>query len=112
MTAIHFQEKKKMVVYSKNSYDYQDGGRILKAARKQHYIMFHVPIMSLNDELKSEPGMKTKKEEDEDDAKFRSLKFTMDDADRDSKTYLVKIRKYDEFFSSNAGGMRIGCLFE
>jgi hypothetical protein len=37
-----------MTVYSKQSYDNQDDGRILKAARKQQYIMFPAPIALLN----------------------------------------------------------------
>jgi hypothetical protein len=37
-----------MTVYSKHSYEDQDERRILKAARKQQYIMF------LNNELKAE----------------------------------------------------------
>jgi hypothetical protein len=39
--------------------------------------------------------MKSKKEEDEDDAKFCSLKVPMDHEDKDSKPYVVKIKKYD-----------------
>jgi hypothetical protein len=50
-----------MTVYSKQIYDYQDDGCILKAARKQQYIMFPAPIAFLNDELKAELGMKSKK---------------------------------------------------
>jgi hypothetical protein len=41
-----------MTVYSKQIYGDQDDGRILKAARKKHYIMFPAPIAFLNDELK------------------------------------------------------------
>jgi hypothetical protein len=52
------------VGYSKVSYDEKYDGRILKAARKQQYSMFPAPIVFLNDELKAELGMKTKKEED------------------------------------------------
>jgi hypothetical protein len=60
-----------MTGHSKQSYEDQDDGRILKAAtRKQQYIMFPDPIAFLNDELKSELGMKSKKEEEEGDAKF------------------------------------------
>jgi hypothetical protein len=59
-----------MTVYSKQSYEDQDDGRILKAACKKQYIMFPAPIDFLNDELKAELGMKSKKEEKEDDAKF------------------------------------------
>jgi hypothetical protein len=71
ITPIPFQsEGKKMTVYSKHSYEDQDGGRILKAASKQQYIMFPAPIAFLNNELKAELGMKSKKEEEEDDAKF------------------------------------------
>jgi hypothetical protein len=36
-----------MTVYSKQSYDDQDDGRILKTARKQQYIMFPGPIAFL-----------------------------------------------------------------
>jgi hypothetical protein len=50
-------------VYSKKSYEDQDDGRILKAARKQQYVMCPAPIAFLNDELKAEIGMKPKKEE-------------------------------------------------
>jgi hypothetical protein len=52
-----------MTVFSKQNYEDQDDGCILKAARKQQYIMFPAPISFLNDELKAELGMKSKKEE-------------------------------------------------
>jgi hypothetical protein len=85
-----------MTVFSKQNYKDQDDGRILKAARKQQYIMFPAPISFLNDELKTELGMKTKKEEEESDhAKFCSLKVPIDDEDKESKTYMVKVNKYD-----------------
>jgi hypothetical protein len=84
-----------MTVYSKQSYEDQDDGHILKAARKQQYIMFLAPIAFLNDELKSELGMKSKKEEEEDDAKFCILKVPMYHTDKESKTYVVKVKKYD-----------------
>jgi hypothetical protein len=85
-----------MMVYSKQNYEDQDDGRILNAERKQQYIMFPAPIAFLNDELKAELGMKTKKEEKEThDAKFCSLKVPMDHEDKDSKTYVVKVKKYD-----------------
>jgi hypothetical protein len=84
-----------MTVYSKQSYEGQDDGRILKAARKQQYIMFPAPIAFLNDELKAELGMKSKKEKEEDDAKFCSLKVPMDHENKESKTYVVKVKKYD-----------------
>jgi hypothetical protein len=58
--------------------------------------MFPAPISFLNDELKAELGMKTKKEEEEaDDAKFCSLKVPIDHEDKESKTYMVKFKKYD-----------------
>jgi hypothetical protein len=66
--------------------------------------MFPAPIAFFNDKLKAELRMKTKKEEEEtDDAKFFSLKVPMDHEDKDSKTYVVKVKKYDsgmpeEFF--------------
>jgi hypothetical protein len=85
-----------MSVFSKQNYEDQDDGRILKAARKQQYIMVPAPIAFINDELKAELGMKTKKEEEEaDDAKFCSLKVPMDHEHKDSKTYVVKVKKYD-----------------
>jgi hypothetical protein len=84
-----------MTVYSKQNYEDQDDGLILKAARKQQHIMFPAPIAFLNDELKAELGMKSRKEEEEDDAKFCSLKVPMDHEDKKSKTYVVKVKKYD-----------------
>jgi hypothetical protein len=57
--------------------------------------MFPAPISFLNNELKVELGMKSKKEEEEDDAKFCSLKVPMDHDDKESKTYGVKVKKYD-----------------
>jgi hypothetical protein len=50
------------MVYSKQSYEDQDDRRILKAARKQQFIMFPAPTAFLDDELKAELGMKPKKE--------------------------------------------------
>jgi hypothetical protein len=38
--------------------------------------------------------MKSKKEEEEDDAKFCSLKVPIDHEDKESKTYIVKVNKY------------------
>jgi hypothetical protein len=67
----------------------------LKAAQKQQYIMFSAPIAFLDVELKAECGMKSKKEEEEDDAKFFSLKVPMDHEDKESRTYVVKVKKYD-----------------
>jgi hypothetical protein len=84
-----------MTVYSKQSHYDQDDGRISKATRKQQCIMFPAPIAFINDELKAELGMKAKKEEEEDNAKFCSLKVPMDHKDKDSKTYVVNIKKYD-----------------
>jgi hypothetical protein len=84
-----------MTVHSKINYDDQDDGRILKAARKQQYILFPAPIGFLNDELKAELGMKTNKDYKEDDTKFCSIKVPIDPEDKDSKTFIVKIHKYD-----------------
>jgi hypothetical protein len=42
-----------MTVYSKQSYEDQNDGRILKAARKQQYIIFPASIAFLYDELKA-----------------------------------------------------------
>jgi hypothetical protein len=52
-----------MTVFSKEHYE--DYGRIMKAARKQPYIMFPAPISFLDDELKAELGMKKKEKEKE-----------------------------------------------
>jgi hypothetical protein len=85
-----------MRVFRKQNYEDPDDGHILKAARKQQYIMFPPPISFLNDELKTKLGMKMKKEEEEaDDAKCCSLKFLIDHEDKESKTYVVKIKTYD-----------------
>jgi hypothetical protein len=85
-----------MTDFSKQNYEDPDDGRILKAARKTHYIMFPAPIAFLKDELKTELGMKMKKEEEEaDDAEFCSLKVPIDHEDKESKTYVVKIKTYD-----------------
>jgi hypothetical protein len=84
-----------MKVHSKINYDDQDDGFILKAARKQQYVMLPAPIVFLNDELKAELGMKTKKDDEEDDKKFCSIKVPIDPVEKDSKTYIVKIHKYD-----------------
>jgi hypothetical protein len=59
-----------MTVYSKQSYEDQDDGRILKASRKQQYIMFPAPIAFLSEELKTELRMKPKKDVEEDDVNF------------------------------------------
>jgi hypothetical protein len=84
-----------MVFHSKINYDDQDDGRIFNAARKQHYIMFPAPIAFLNDEFKAELGMKTKKDDEEDATKCCSLEVPIDPVDKDSKTYIVNIHKYD-----------------
>jgi hypothetical protein len=70
--------------------------RILKAAGKQQYSMFPAPIAFLKDELKAELGMNSEKEEEDTyDAKFCSLKVPIDHEDKESKTYMVKVKKYD-----------------
>jgi hypothetical protein len=68
----------------------------MKAAKKQQYIMFPSPIYFLNDELKAELGMKSKKEKEDDaDDEFFSLKVPIYYEDKESKTYMVKVKKYD-----------------
>jgi hypothetical protein len=42
-----------MKVYSKQSYEDQDDGRILKVARKQQHILFPDPIAFLNNAFKA-----------------------------------------------------------
>jgi hypothetical protein len=68
----------------------------MKAAKKQQYIMFPALISFLNDDLKAELGMKLKKEkEDDTDDEFYSLKVPIDHEDKESKMYMVKVKKYD-----------------
>jgi hypothetical protein len=68
----------------------------MKAARKQQYIMFPTPIFFLNNELKAELGMNSKKEKGDDaDIEFCSLKVPIDHEDKESKTYMVKVKRYD-----------------
>jgi hypothetical protein len=58
--------------------------------------MFPAPISFLNDELKAELGIKSKKDEEyADDAKFCSLKVPTEHEDKESKTCMVKVKKYD-----------------
>jgi hypothetical protein len=84
-----------MTVFSKQNYE-EDDGRIMKAARKQQYIMFPAPTSFLDDELRAELGMKAKKEkEDETSDVFCSLKVPIDHEDKDFKTYTVKVNRYD-----------------
>jgi hypothetical protein len=85
-----------MMVFSKQNYEDQDEGCIMMAARKQQYIMLTAPISFLNDKLKAELVMKSKKEK-EDDAydEFCSLKVPIDHEDKESKTYIVKVKRYD-----------------
>jgi hypothetical protein len=84
-----------MTVYNKQSYEDEDDGHILKVTQKQQYIMFPAHIAFLNDKLKAELRMKPKKEEEEDDTKFCSLKVRMGHEDEESKTYVVKVKTYD-----------------
>jgi hypothetical protein len=72
-----------MTVLSKHNYE-EDDGRIMKAARKQQYIMFPAPIYFLDHELKAELGMKAKKEKEEETSdNFCSLKVPIDHEDKD-----------------------------
>jgi hypothetical protein len=57
--------------------------------------MFPAPISLFNDESKAELGMNIKKYDEEDNTIFCSLKVTIEPADKDSKTYIVKFHKYD-----------------
>jgi hypothetical protein len=58
--------------------------------------MFPDPISFLNDKLKAEIVMKSKKEkEDNADDEFCSLKVPIDHEDKESKTYTVKVKMYD-----------------
>jgi hypothetical protein len=57
--------------------------------------MFPDPVSFLGGEIKTELGMKSKKDEGEYDGKFFSFKVPMDHEDNGSKTYFVKVKKYD-----------------
>jgi uncharacterized protein YsxB (DUF464 family) len=81
-----------MTVFSKQNYEDQNEGRIMKAARRQKCIMVPAPISFLNDELKAELGIKSKKDKEDDaDDEFCSLKVPIDHEDKESKTYMVKV---------------------
>jgi hypothetical protein len=68
----------------------------MKEARKQENTMFPAPLAFLNNELKAELGMKSKKEKEDDaDDEFCSLKVPIDHEDKESKTYMVKVKQYD-----------------
>jgi hypothetical protein len=83
-----------MTVFSKENYE--DDGRIMKAARNQQYIMFPAPISFLYDELKAELGTKAKKEKEEETSdNYCSLNVPIDHTDKESKTYTVKVKRYD-----------------
>jgi hypothetical protein len=82
-----------MTVFRKENYE--DDGRIMKVAQKQQYIMFPAPIYFLDDELKSELGMKKKEKEKEEETSenFCSLKVPIDHTDKESKNYTVKVKR-------------------
>jgi hypothetical protein len=84
-----------MTVFSKENYE--DDGRSMKAARKQQYIMFPAPISFLDDEFKSALGMKKKDKEKEEGTSENlcSLKVPIDHTDKESKNYVVKVKRYD-----------------
>jgi hypothetical protein len=84
-----------MTVFSKENYE--DDGRIMKVARKQQYIMFPAPIYFLDDEFKAERGMKRKEKEKEEETSdnYCSLKVPIDHTDKESKTYTMKVKRYD-----------------
>jgi hypothetical protein len=84
-----------MSVFSKENYE--DDGRIMKAARKRQYIMFPSPISSLDDELKAELGMKKREKEKEEETSenYCLLKVPIDHTDKESKNYTMKVKRYD-----------------
>jgi hypothetical protein len=58
--------------------------------------MFPAPISFLNNELKAELRMNSKKEKEDDaDDELCSLKVPIDHEDKESKTYTVKVKRYD-----------------
>jgi hypothetical protein len=81
-----------MTLFSKDNYE--DDGRIMKAARKQQYIMFPSPIPFLDDKLKAELDMKKKEKEKEEEMSdnYCSLKVPIDHTDKESKNYTVQVK--------------------
>jgi hypothetical protein len=59
--------------------------------------MFPAPISFLDDELKSELGMKKKEKEKEEKTSenYCSLKVPIDQADKESKNYTMKVKRYN-----------------
>jgi hypothetical protein len=70
---------------------------MMKAARKQQYIMCPAPISFLYDEFKSELRMKKKENEKEEETSenYFSLKIPLDHTDKESKTYTMKVKRYN-----------------
>jgi hypothetical protein len=58
-------------------------------------LFFSPPVAFLNDRLKAELGMKANMDDEENDVEVFSLKVPVEHKDKDSKTYMVKIKKYD-----------------
>jgi hypothetical protein len=69
----------------------------MKAARKQQFIMFPVPISYLDDELKAELGTKKREKEKEEETSenYCLLKVPTNHTDKESKTYTMKAKRYD-----------------
>jgi hypothetical protein len=69
----------------------------MKAARKQQHIMFPAPISFLDDELKAELDMKKKEKEKEEETSenYCSLKVPIDHTDNESKSFTVKVKRYN-----------------
>jgi ribosomal protein L15 len=84
-----------MTFFSKENYE--DYGRIMKAARKQQYTMFPAPISFLDGELKAELGMKKKEKEKEEETSenYCLLMVPIDHTYKESRNYTVKVKIYD-----------------
>ena len=70
----------------------------MKAARKQQYNIWPASVPFMNEELKIKAGMIAKKKDEskEDETTMRTVKVPYDKNEKDSKTYVMKIKMFDE----------------
>ena len=83
-----------MTVHSKHNYD--EDGRLQKAARKQQYTLFPAPIPFLNQELKDELGMSYKEVEEPAKSRYAELKVPTDYKDAKTVYWNAKTLKYNK----------------
>jgi hypothetical protein len=84
-----------MTVFSKHSYE-EDDEHIMKAAGMQQHIMFSAPPFFLRRQVERRTQHEGgKKRKDETSDCFCSFKVPIDHKDKESKTYTVKVNRYD-----------------